>query len=155
MKFIASWLLSMCVSGPSCVWESRCWAEELPAQKCCIRVKITPNWAQMAQWNPEGHNHIGATPTLVWLISPKSAQGQQVIKKKINKNKPKQNNRKKRNRNKVNASYERAWLWAEHELGVSSYLRLCDRNRTYASIDGCPWASSQHTRKQRVQISGS
>lgn len=38
---------------------------------------------------------------------------------------------------------------------VSSYLRVCDRHRTDAGIDGGPGASGEHTGKQWVQISSS
>ncbi len=38
---------------------------------------------------------------------------------------------------------------------VSSYLRVCDRHRTDASIDGGPGTSGEHTGKKWVQISSS
>lgn len=69
----------------------------------------------------------------------------------------KRNNQKKKKDTGIKAllATTGGWPWAAHDLGVSSYLRLCDRNRTDASVDRGPGASGQHTRKQRVQVSGS
>lgn len=132
----------MCVSGPSCVWEARCWAEELPTQK--MLHKSINNPPSEHKW----HSGTLRATTIQELWCGGLSHPSQSRCSKWSKTPKKQ--LKQRIRNKLALSYER-WLTVSRagsgrELlpqTVRQEQNLCQR-----------WRRSTSERSARTQTAG-